>query len=44
MLDCIPVKGAIISADAMHCQTATVTKIREKDADYVLQVIRNERE
>jgi len=43
MLECIPVKGTIISADAMHCQTETAAKIREKGADYVLQVKGNQK-
>lgn len=42
MLDVIPVKGAVISADAMHCQVETVKKIRAKEADYVLQVKGNQ--
>jgi predicted transposase YbfD/YdcC len=43
MLDCIPVKGAVISADAMHCQTATLSKVQEKGADCVLQVKDNQK-
>ena len=43
MLEIIPVKGAVISADAMHCQTETAKKIREKEADYVLQVKGNQK-
>ena len=43
MLDCIDVKGTIISADAMHTQTKTAKKIIEKDADYLLQVKNNQK-
>ncbi len=43
MLESIPVKGAVISADAMHCQTETAAKIREKEADYLLQVKDNQK-
>jgi len=43
MLDVIPVKGGVISADAMHCQKDTVKKIRAKQADYVLQVKNNQK-
>ena len=43
MLEVIPVKGAVISADAMHCQKDTAEKIIEKGADYVLQVKNNQR-
>ncbi len=43
MLGVIPVKGTVISADAMHCQKDTVKKIRAKQADYVLQVKNNQK-
>tara|TARA_B100000745_G_C20107429_1_gene378974 strand:+ start:94 stop:1197 length:1104 start_codon:yes stop_codon:yes gene_type:complete len=43
MLECIPVKGHIVTADAMHCQTETAKKIREEGADYVLQVKGNQK-
>lgn len=38
LLDILNLKGAIVTADAMHCQKATAKKIIEKEADYVLQV------
>ncbi len=43
MLDNIAVKGAVISADAMHCQKETAEKIIDKGADYVLQVKNNQK-
>lgn len=43
MLDCIDIKGAIISADAMHTQTKTAEKIISKGADYLLQVKDNQK-
>lgn len=36
LLDMIDVKGKIITADAMHCQKATVEKIIELEGDYVI--------
>jgi predicted transposase YbfD/YdcC len=36
LLDMLDVKGSIITADAMSCQTAIVEKITEKEADYVI--------
>lgn len=44
MLEVIPVQGAILSADAMHCQKETVTLIQKKNADYVLQVKDNQKQ
>lgn len=43
MLEVLSIEGAIVSADAMHCQKATATKIRSKGADYVLQVKDNQK-
>lgn len=43
MLDSIPVKGHVLSADAMHCQKKTLAKAREKEADVVLQVKGNQK-
>lgn len=42
MLSAMDVEGAVISADAMHCQTKTAEIIRENDADYSLQVKKNQ--
>lgn len=38
MLKHLSVKGAIVIADAMHCQTKTAEIIRTEAADYMLQV------
>ncbi len=43
MLSSLEVKGAVITADAMHCQTKTAELIRERGADYVLQVKNNQK-
>jgi predicted transposase YbfD/YdcC len=43
MLQCLSVKGAIITADAMHCQTQTTEIVRAEGADYMLQVKDNQR-
>jgi predicted transposase YbfD/YdcC len=43
MLRQLSVKGAIITADAMHCQTMTAEVIRAEGGDYMLQVKDNQR-
>ena len=43
MLDVIPVKGHVLSADAMHCQKKTLALAIEKGADVVLQVKGNQK-
>jgi predicted transposase YbfD/YdcC len=43
MLQHLSVIGAIITADAMHCQTKTAEVIRAEGADYMLQVKDNQR-
>jgi predicted transposase YbfD/YdcC len=43
MLQHLSIKGAIITADAMHCQTKTAEIIRDEGADYMLQVKDNQR-
>jgi len=43
MLRHLSVKDAIITADAMHCQTKTAEVIRAEGADYMLQVKDNQR-
>lgn len=43
MLSSLEVKGAVNTADAMHCQTKTAELIQERDADYVLQVKNNQK-
>jgi len=42
MLASMDIEGAVISADAMHCQTETALGIREENADYSLQVKKNQ--
>lgn len=43
LLDLICIKNCIITIDAMGCQTAIAKKIREKEADYILQVKGNQK-
>jgi len=43
MLSSLSVKDAVITADAMHCQTKTAELIKERGADYVLQVKNNQK-
>lgn len=42
LLEILNLKGAIVTADAMHCQKKTAQKIIDKGADYVLQVKQNQ--
>lgn len=42
LVDLLNLKGAVVTADAMHCQRATVTKIVAKEADFVLTVKDNQ--
>jgi predicted transposase YbfD/YdcC len=43
LLDLICIKNSIITIDAMGCQTAIAKKIRENQADYILQVKNNQK-
>ena len=43
LLDLICIKNCIITIDAMGCQTAIAQKIRDKEADYILQVKGNQK-
>jgi len=43
MLKDLAVKGAIITADALHCQRKTVDMIRQEDADYIVQIKGNQK-
>lgn len=43
LLDLLTVKGCIVTADAMGCQKEIASKIREKKADYILQVKGNQK-
>lgn len=42
LLDLLDIKGCVITADAMSCQTAIVQKVIEKQADYVIQLKDNQ--
>ncbi len=42
LLDCLNIKGTIITTDAMGCQRETVKKIRGKWTDYVLSLKANQ--
>jgi predicted transposase YbfD/YdcC len=42
LIDMLDLQGAIITADAMHCQRETAAKIIAKKADYVLMVKGNQ--
>lgn len=42
LLDCLNIKGSIITTDAMGTQTAIVKKIRQKHEDYVLALKANQ--
>ena len=42
LLSILNLKGAVVTADAMHCQQKTATKIIDSDADYILQVKNNQ--
>jgi len=36
LIDLLDLKGAIVTADAMHCQVETPTKLVDKSANYIL--------
>jgi predicted transposase YbfD/YdcC len=42
MLASMNIENAVITADAMHCQTETTQLVREGKGDYVLQVKKNQ--
>ncbi len=42
MLTSMNIENAVITADAMHCQTKTTQLIRQGNGDYVLQVKNNQ--
>jgi predicted transposase YbfD/YdcC len=42
LLDMIDIKGAVVTADAMHCQKETVEKIIDNGGDYVVQLKGNQ--
>jgi predicted transposase YbfD/YdcC len=42
LLELLELTGAVVTLDAMHCQKETATAIRNKDADYLLTVKKNQ--
>jgi len=42
LIDMLDLAGAVVTADAMHCQRETAAKIVAKEADYVLMVKGNQ--
>lgn len=42
LLEFLDLKGAVVTLDAMHCQTETASTIRRQEADYVLTVKKNQ--
>lgn len=42
LIEMIDLKGSVVTADAMHCQTETAKAIIEKEADYILVVKGNQ--
>src|SRR5215203_5390285 len=42
LLDLLVLEGAIVTVDALHCQTATAATIRSKGADYVFALKTNQ--
>lgn len=44
VLDLLSIEGATVTVDAIHCQKATVTKIRQKKADYVIALKKNQKQ
>ncbi len=43
ILNMFEVKGAIITADAIHCQKETIKQIVDKEGDYVIQIKENQK-
>jgi len=44
LLDALLLQGCVVTIDAMGCQKAIVTKIIDKEADYILAVKENQKE
>lgn len=44
LLDVLDIRDACVTLDAMHCQKATVQKLRERSADYVIQIKANQKQ
>ena len=43
ILNMFEVKGAIITADAIHCQKETIKQIVKKEGDYIIQIKENQK-
>lgn len=43
ILNMFEVKGAIITADAIHCQKETIKQIVEKEGEYIIQIKENQK-
>jgi predicted transposase YbfD/YdcC len=43
LIDLLDLQGAVVTADAMHCQKETAKKLIDQGADYLLQVKGNHR-
>lgn len=44
ILEMLELKGCIVTADALHCQTETAKLIIDKGGDYILPVKGNQKE
>lgn len=42
LLELLELRNSVVTLDAMHCQTASLAKIIDKEADYVVTVKRNQ--
>ena len=42
LLEILQLKGAVVTADAMHCQKETAAAVIEKEANYIFQVKENQ--
>ncbi|TWT83863.1 Transposase DDE domain protein [Planctomycetes bacterium CA13] len=42
LLELLEIRGAVVTLDAMNCQRKTIAKIRDKQADYVITVKKNQ--
>lgn len=43
LLELLNIEGAVVTLDAMHCQKRTVAKIRDRKAEYLITVKKNQR-
>lgn len=42
LIDCLDIKGAIVTMDALHCQKETLLQLNQRGADFVIQVKQNQ--